>query len=1228
MKRLSLKRLTRAVRLVALLSLPTFWLAQYTRAQAPEPGVLYGHEGAVVMGVFTPDGERVVTASSDQTARVWDVAKSVELRRHTQHTGPLYCLAVSGDGRTLVTGAQDNTLRTWDLPLSKPIRTFAEHATPVRGFVLNPDGLSLLSVADDKNFRIHDLLLAKPSAPAPVPTIIRPGHPAEVLSLATRTDGAIFCTADASGRILLWSPDLDTPQGRLFGHAGRVTSTAVHTNNQQLYTTGDDGVLRIWQLTPMLPKELGTAPAAPIEFTMIPGQNNALWSLADGTMRLIDMATGMATRELPKFVGKLIGHTISPNAAWLTAWADDGSVNVLNLADGTPRGRAAGHTGPVTDVAIHADATRYATSGKDGTVRFWQQPLPAIDIKGHTGPLRGLLSFTSGQRLATISEDMTTRLWTSNAPTQQAAYANHEQPLRAFALRDDDGLLATGDASGVVWVWNVGSGAAEGYLAAHAGAITALEFSSDRNSLVTAGADGVIRSWTFPLPKQKPAAGEEAPKPAWEFPVPGAPAIQLKRVSQEQGLLVLPNAGQAILRLKWDGTAGAPINTPGRPLKSLELFADAAQLASLDDQGGYHVWKLDGTLVKSTPFGVGITSARLSKDGLLVALCDNKPRVRIAALATGIVHEEIATLFPVTDSAWTGADQRSLALMGPGNDVVVVQRTLLRMWDSVPGGVNALAMTPDQQFILAASGDGKVRQWNLADGMLTKTLDAPATPLLKMALSTNGQFVAAIGEDKQLHLWSFGDGKLLRSIPHPQPLRSVTLTADGARAATAGADGIIRVWEVATGQLLESFADHVGPIVTARYMADGVTLVSTGEDKLLKSVKTSITRAWPIHKGPVRDMVLYQGGAQTISCGDDGLVLMTEVSNGTVSRTFKGGVMGGEFKPTVVAVRPDAQRIAAGTETGEVLIWNVNAPDEPMQRLKVADVAPTAITALQWSPDQQKLAVATAGKTVHVFGPSLPNLQPALELTPHQSFPVEGLVTEVQFAVDNRSVWLALSTGKIEEWTYAGPAATRQFNHGGPVYGVAVTRDGRTVVSTSTDQTVRVWDVTTGQQKFQLNGHTGAVHAVALSPDETFAITSGSDGTLRLWDIVGGRQLKQLTRYDATMYSVAIHPNGQLLAAAGADRKVHLVDIISGSEQRILEGHTDYIHSVTFNPVGDRVLSYGYAGHLKVWNMADGGKLTEQRIGRVGNAAHYSPDGKKLVLANGDGTARVIPSGQ
>ena len=82
--------------------------------------------------------------------------------------------------------------------------------------------------------------------------------------------------------------------------------------------------------------------------------------------------------------------------------------------------------------------------------------------------------------------------------------------------------------------------------------------------------------------------------------------------------------------------------------------------------------------------------------------------------------------------------------------------------------------------------------------------------------------------------------------------------------------------------------------------------------------------------------------------------------------------------------------------------------------------------------------------------------------------------------------------------------------------------------------------------------------------------------------------------------------------------------MITGIEQRTLAGHTDYIHGVIFNPAGDQLLSYGYAGQLKLWNTADGRLLSETRIGRVGNYAQFAPDGRRIVIANGDGTARIV----
>jgi WD40 repeat protein len=293
-----------------------------------------------------------------------------------------------------------------------------------------------------------------------------------------------------------------------------------------------------------------------------------------------------------------------------------------------------------------------------------------------------------------------------------------------------------------------------------------------------------------------------------------------------------------------------------------------------------------------------------------------------------------------------------------------------------------------------------------------------------------------------------------------------------------------------------------------------------------------------------------------------------------------------------------------------------------MQTLELA----SPVVALAWGPDNQKLVAATEDRKLHWFGQPLPPTQPrpGNELVSHQQTVVDAPVAGMVFSPDNRSVRIAHGSGQLAVWAYAAPGSLRQMNQGGAVYGIAVSRDGKTIVSCGADQNVRVWDGTTGNQRFQMGGHQGAVHAVAISPDESFAVSSGADKTVRLWDIVGGRQLKQLATLEGTMYSVAIHPGGQQVATAGADRKVYLMDMISGAVQRTLEGHTDYIHCVAFNPTGTRLISFGYAGQVRVWDTASGNLVWENRVGRIGNYADYDAKGTSVLFSSGDGAARLV----
>ncbi|MBL8813577.1 MAG: PQQ-binding-like beta-propeller repeat protein [Planctomycetaceae bacterium] len=1186
--------------------------ASKTTLVAQEPRVLSGHNGAVMMADFVADNSRVATASSDQTASLWDVATGKRLQTYTQHTGPLYSLAVSRDGRTLVTGAQDNTLRVWDLPMSAPLLRLAELNSRLNDIALSSDGRSMIATSVDGQVRTIDL------STKPFVIGARTGHTSEVTCAAWKSDGSVFATGDTTGRMMLWSPDLETPLSILHTHQNSIRSLQFVNGNQQLASVSMDGSVRTWQLTVPPGKIVHTADSEVTHCVAVPGQAQLLITTAKGALRILNQATGEVVRELPA-AGAAPNAAISriavtPNGTTIFCGHADGKITALSAADGMLLGQFAGHASSITDLTALGDNQSLVSSSADGTTRLWKLPAASAALKGHPNLVREVRTAPSRQWTLTTGEDGSCRTWNATGSVM-AQTTFHMTSVRSAAIRDD-ALCATGDADGNVWLWNPSNGTVEGYVKAHSGVAQTISFCADPAVLITAGADGLIRGWTLPLPKARPAEGEAPPKPAWEIMVPDGQSVsQIVTGMMPQTRLGLTASGSAVVRFRATGELEGVTSLAEGPIRQL-IASDIGQLATVNASGVLALLNDDLSIRKKLLTQPSASAARWDREGTRLVVCDGSDAVRIVDIETGRVLEILKVPGTTSVAEWNGPEQRSLTTWAATGEGQLVNLSLTKLWDTGTTGATFSVVSPDGQQIWTADSSGRVLQRAIADGKIAKTIEA-ASAVVEFVRSENGQWLVAATADR--HLKSYrNDGTPGSDIVVNADVQSLALNSDGTRLLAGLTDGRILVVETATGQVLENFRDHtpMTAVRGVRFASDNQTVFSCGSDNTVRVQRCSCQKVVAMDSAPGATVMLQANGTQALTSLTDGKSVLKNLTNGNIDREFRMP----EPKPiTSMTVRPDGQRVAAGTATGDVLVWNFNNGETPLQMLKVSQ----PVSMLIWSNDGRRLAVV-AKETIEIFGPSLPNVQPLVELVPYQAITCSMPVREAVFTVDGRTLYAGLDNGIIEEWTCASPEQRRQFNHGGPVYGVAVSNDGNTVVSCSTDQTVRVWDVIAGQQKFQLNGHLGAVHSVAINPDESLAVSSGADKTLRLWDIVGGRQLKQLTAFEATMYSVAIHPGGQIIAAAGADRKVHLIDLTTGAEIRTLTGHSDFVHSVTFSPDGSQLMSYGYAGQLRIWNTADGALAREVRRGRVGNSARYSPDGKQIVIGNGDGTASVF----
>ena len=200
------------------------------------------------------------------------------------------------------------------------------------------------------------------------------------------------------------------------------------------------------------------------------------------------------------------------------------------------------------------------------------------------------------------------------------------------------------------------------------------------------------------------------------------------------------------------------------------------------------------------------------------------------------------------------------------------------------------------------------------------------------------------------------------------------------------------------------------------------------------------------------------------------------------------------------------------------------------------------------------------------------------------------------------------------------PVQAQLAGHGGPVRAIAVSADGRTVLSGSFDTAAIRWSLATESAEQVLRFHSDAVNAVAFLGDGRMA-TAGADGKIALWTPGRPQPDQVFEGHTAPIAGLAVSPDGSRLASASWDHTVRLSSLSNG-ETRVLEGHSQNVNGVAFAPDGQSLVSVGYDLTVRIWRLP-GGTPEIVMVPAPLNAVAISPDGE-IVTGAADGKLRMM----
>lgn len=730
--------------ITSFLILVSFSVDDY--AQQPHLVLPVGHTSAITSAVYSPDGKYIVTASWDNTAKIWEASDGRLLNELKGHLASLTSAAFSPacpddpiGGKYIVTTSKDKTAKIWSTTNGVLLHDLVGHTDWVSTAVFSPDGKYVLTASWDSTARIWNALTGKFLQ-------VLKGHKGSltsgVFSPPNKADpkgGKYILTASMDETARIWLASNGTPVHTLEGHTEWVTSASYNDDGKYIITASNDKTAKTWtasdgHLLNTLTghtRALRSASFSPSSKSMT-GSQYIVTSSWDSTARIWQASTGRLLQLLKGHKDAVISAVFSPDAKYVLTASLDSCAKVWMVVTGELITDFRGHKEALTCGSFSADGKNALTASLDQTCRIWSAMGGFLlsELKGHTNVLTSA-NFSpateedkpGGKYIAAISWDNTVKIWESSEGRLISQLKGHSHWINTAVFSPDGRSMVTASLDNSVRIFSIPDGNLLHDLKGHTEAVSSASYSPDGRYIVSASWDSTANIWD------------------------AADGKLLRQLKGHKNILRSamfsptcaddPSGGKFIVTGSWDNTARIWRTSDGMLLYELKGHTDS------------------------------LRSAIYSPDGKLIVTASWDNTARIWSAGTG---KQLFELKAHTAS------------------------------------LNSAAFSPDSKYVVTSSLDNTACIWDAATGKLMSKLSRHSKAVAAATFSPDSRYVVTASWDNTGNLWDVATGRLIGELNgHTGSLKSAMFSPDGKYIVTTSEDNTLKKWNALTGGFLYTF---------------------------------------------------------------------------------------------------------------------------------------------------------------------------------------------------------------------------------------------------------------------------------------------------------------------------------------------------------------------------------------------------------------------------------------